>query len=72
MFGFDHRVSRPITCKLLDGVDQELFDKDAMIRNLLNWLSEDEVKQFARANDYLPYAGDEEPEEGEADETQPG
>lgn len=63
MFGFDHRVSRPITTKLLDGVDQGLFDKDDMIRNLLNWLSEDEVRQFSRANDYLPNAGDEEDDE---------
>ena len=59
MFGFDHRLSRPITSKLLDNLEQGAYDKDNMIRNLLNWLSEDEVKDFARANDYLPYAGDE-------------
>jgi len=59
MYGFDHRVSRPITCKLLDGVEQGLYDKDNMIRDLLNWLSEDEVRQFARANDLIPNAGDE-------------
>ena len=62
MFGFDHRKSRPITSQLLDGVDQGLYDKDNMIRDLLNWLSEDEVKQFARANDLLPNAGDEDDE----------
>jgi hypothetical protein len=60
MFGFNHRVSRPVTSKLLDNLDQGLYDKDDMIRNLLNWLSEDEVKQFARANEYLPNAGDDE------------
>lgn len=69
MFGFDHRVSRPVTCKMLDLVDQGVFDKDDLIRNLLNWLSEDEVKQFARANDYIPNAGDDTADE---DETQPG
>lgn len=58
MFGFDHRKSRPITSKLLDNLEQGLYDKDNMIRDLLNWLSEDEVKQFARANDLLPNAGD--------------
>ena len=58
MFGFNHRVSRPITSKLLDNLEQGLYDKDNMIRDLLNWLSEDEVKQFARANDLLPNAGD--------------
>lgn len=58
MFGFNHRVSRPITSKLLDNLEQGVYDKDNMIRDLLNWLSEDEVKQFARANDLLPNAGD--------------
>jgi len=60
MFTFNHRQSRPITCKLLDNLEQGLYDKDDMIRNLLNWLSEDEVKDFARRNDYLPNAGDDE------------
>jgi hypothetical protein len=58
MFGFNHRQSRPVTCKLLDNLEQGLYDKDNMIRDLLSWLSEDEVKQFARANDLLPNAGD--------------
>jgi hypothetical protein len=68
MFRFDHRVSRPITTKLLDGVDQGLYDKDNMIRDLLNWLSEDEVKQFARANDLLPNAGEPDEDETEGEE----
>lgn len=58
MFGFDHRKSRPVTSKMLDLVEQGVFDKDNLIRDLLNWLSEAEVKQFARANDLLPNAGD--------------
>ena len=58
MFGFNHRRSRPITCKLLDNLEQGVYNKDNMIRDLLNWLSEDEVKEFARANDLLPNAGD--------------
>lgn len=67
MFGFDHRVSRPVTTKLLDNLEQDMYDKDNMIRDLLNWLSEDEVKTFARRNDYLPNAGED--EEGEDDST---
>ena len=58
MFKFNHRQSRPITSKLLDNLEQGVYDKDNMIRDLLNWLSEDEVKDFARRNDYLPNAGD--------------
>ena len=68
MFGFNHRQSRPITSKLQDNLEQGLYDKDDMIRNLLNYLSEDEVKDFARSNDYLPNAGDDdEPEDNEGE-----
>lgn len=60
MFGFDHRISRPVTSRLLENLDQGVYDKDNMIRDLLNWMSEDDVAQFARANDLLPNAGDDE------------
>ena len=66
MFGFDHRKSRPITSKLLDNLEQGVYDKDNLIRDLLNWLSEDEVKDFARRNDLLPNAGDD--DEDDTDE----
>jgi hypothetical protein len=45
-----------------------LYDKDEMIRNLLNWLSEDEVKDFARRNEYLPNAGDDETDETDGED----
>jgi hypothetical protein len=32
-------------------VEQGAFDKDTLIKDLLGWMSEDEVKEFARAND---------------------
>jgi ferritin len=63
MFGFDHRTSRPVTSKISDMVEQGVMDKDNLIRDLLNWMSEDEVRQFARRCDYLPNAGDDEPED---------
>jgi hypothetical protein len=34
----------------------------------LNWLSEDEVKEFARANDLLPNAGDDDTEDSTNEE----
>jgi hypothetical protein len=68
MFGFNHRRSRPITCKLLDNLEQGVYNKDNMIRDLLNWLSEDEVKTFARRNDYLPNAGDDDTEDSTDEE----
>jgi hypothetical protein len=51
--GFDHRVSRPVTNRILDLVDEGMFDKDRLIADLLGWMSEADVAAFARANDLL-------------------
>ena len=59
----DTRRSRRYTAELLDMVDQGLIDKDSLIQDLLGWMSEEEVKQFARSNDYIP--NDPEDEEDE-------
>lgn len=49
----DARRSRKYTTALLDMVEQGVVDKDSLIQDLLGWMSEDEVKEFARRNDYL-------------------
>lgn len=53
MYGFSHRVSRPVTSELLDNLEQGMYDKDRMIQDLLGWMSESEVERFARANEYI-------------------
>ena len=53
MFKFDHRVSRPVTCELLDMAEQGLLDWETLARDALGWMSEDEVAEFARRNDYI-------------------
>ena len=53
MYGFSHRVSRPVTSELLDNLEQGMYDKDRMIQDLLGWMSESEVERFARQNEYL-------------------
>jgi hypothetical protein len=50
---FDHRVSRPVTSRILDLVDEGMFDKERLIQDLLGWMSEADVAAFARANDLL-------------------
>lgn len=49
----DARQSRRYTTELLDMVEQGLIDKDSLIQDLLGWMSEAEVEQFARRNDYI-------------------
>ena len=49
----DARMSRRYTTELLDMVEQGMVDKDSLIQDLLGWMSEADVEQFARRNDYI-------------------
>jgi hypothetical protein len=53
MFRFDHRQSRPVTSELLDLAEQGVIDWESLARDALGWMSEDEVAEFARRNDYI-------------------
>ncbi len=53
MFRFSHRESRPVTSELLDLAEQGVIDWETLARDALGWLSEAEVAEFARRNDYL-------------------
>jgi hypothetical protein len=53
MFAFSNRNSRPVTTELLDLVEQGVIDRDNLIRDLLGWMSESDVAEFARRNDYI-------------------
>mgnify|MGYP003352791716 CR=1 FL=1 len=56
-------MTREYTAKLLEMVECGLVDKDYLIPDLLNWLSESDVKEFAIQNEYVDQ--DEESEEDE-------
>ena len=64
---FDHRKTRKYTCAVLDAVDEGMLDKDQLIQDLLGYLSEDEVQDFVRKNDLMPWLEDEEEDEYEDD-----
>ena len=53
MWGFDHRLSRPVTSELLDLAEQGMLTWEQLARDALGWMSEAEVQRFAQANDYL-------------------
>ena len=44
----DPRDSRAYTCAVLELVDEGLLDKDTLIADLLSWMSEHDVEQFAK------------------------
>ncbi len=53
MFTFSHRQSRPVTSELLDLAEQGVLDWETLARDALGWMSEAEVAEFARRNDYI-------------------
>ena len=67
----DSYRSRRYTCELLSLVEDGMIDKDTLIRDLLGYLSESEVADFARKNDIITWLDrDEDEEDGQPDEAQ--
>lgn len=52
---------RKFTTQLLDMVEQGTVDKDVLIRDLLGWMSEADVEEFALRNDYITDEEEEDP-----------
>ena len=67
----DSYRSRRYTCELISLVEDGMLDKDALIRDLLGYLSESEVADFARKNDIITWLDrDEEEDDRQPDEAQ--
>ena len=66
----DSYRSRRYTCELLSLVEDGMLDKDNLIRDLLGYLSESEVADFARKNDIITWLDRDEDEDGQPDEAQ--
>lgn len=50
---FSHRTSRPYTSKLLDMAEEGSISWEQLARDALGYMSEADVKQFARSNDFI-------------------
>lgn len=50
----------PNRTRLQDMLDDGVVSASTLASELLNWLSDDDVAEFARAYDYFPEAEDEE------------
>lgn len=48
--GIDTRKTRAYTIRVLELMDEGVLDKDALIQDLLGWMSEQDVKEFCMAN----------------------
>jgi hypothetical protein len=49
---FDHRKSRAVTVQVLELAEGGVIDWESLARNCLAWMSEDEVREFARIHGY--------------------
>ena len=61
----DAFTSREYTNKLVDLIEMGAINTDFLVRELLGWMSEDDVKQFMRANDLMVAV---EPDEDDEDD----
>ena len=68
----DSYRSRRYTCELFSLGEDGMIDKDYLIRDLLGYLSESEVADFARKNDLITWLDreDEEEDDRQPDEAQ--
>ena len=55
--------TREMTNKILEAVDAEMLDKDAVIMACLKYMSEDQVRDMAEANCFFEHEEEEEEEE---------
>lgn len=46
-------MAREYTNRMLEMVEEGYFDKDMLIRDLLSWMSEHEVREFVDANRFF-------------------
>lgn len=49
------KMTREYTSRMLELLEEGMFDKDALILDLLNYLSESEVKNFVKRNDFYGF-----------------
>jgi hypothetical protein len=49
------KMVREFTSRMIDLNDEGYFDKDQLIRDLLSWMPEGDVKQFVRAYDFIGF-----------------
>jgi len=60
-----HPKSREYTNKILEAIEEGMLDKDMVIMSCLKYMSEQQVKDMAEANEFFMDEEDEEEEEEE-------
>jgi hypothetical protein len=56
-------MTREYTNAVLEAVDEGVLDRDTVIMACLKYMSEDDVKDMVRINDFMPWLEDDEEDE---------
>ena len=56
-------MAREYTSRLLELVEEGMFDKDLLIEALANWMSENDVRELVQAEGWVGFFDEEEEEE---------
>ena len=51
----ENSMARQFTARMLDLLEEEMFNKDILILELLNYMSEQEVKNFVEEQDFVGF-----------------
>ena len=58
-------MTREYTNAVLEAVDEGVLDRDTVIMACLKYMSEDDVKDMVRVNDFMPWLEDDEEDDDE-------
>ena len=61
------KTPREVTNQILDMIETEILCKDIVLKACLNYMSEDEVREMAEANEFLPTDYDYDEDDGQPD-----
>ena len=59
MMNFSHKTARVATSAILDMAEEGIISWETLARDLIGWMSEHEVVDFARAKEYFEFAAEE-------------
>jgi DNA-binding transcriptional regulator YdaS (Cro superfamily) len=51
----DYQLSRPVTCEMIELAESGEISWEALARDMMNWVDDNEVHRMAEANGYIVY-----------------
>jgi DNA-binding transcriptional regulator YdaS (Cro superfamily) len=52
---FDYQLNRPVTCEMIERAESGEITWEALARDMMNWVTDNQVHDMAEANGYIVY-----------------